>query len=446
MTALLEKRWLESKEKARNTMVDTGCWSKQQQMGRRWAVGCVALEITQRCNLDCTLCYLSEHSEAVADIPMEEIYRRIDEIHAMYGPNTDVQVSGGDPTLRDRDELIDIIRYIKSKNMRSTMMTNGIRATRPLLIDLAKAGLNDVAFHVDTTQNIKGATDEKSLNKYREKYLNNIKGLGISVMFNTTVYEGNFHEIPDLVRFFKSHADSIRTVSFQSQADTGRGIADKRAAIITQETVWKKVEEGLGITLNHEAVRTGHKKCNRYGMTLITNEKACDFFADSALIGELQASTAHITFDRKHKWQTLAKLAGWAITHLQYFIPVMKWGLSVLSQIKKDLIRSRGRVNTLSFFSHSFMDACNLDQERIDACVFKTMTKDGPVSMCAHNAKRDEYILQTIPIKKEEKITFWHPLEGKTYEKNPEIEITNPVAYPLKRLKGKSRQLVKNAR
>jgi len=30
--------------------------------------------------------------------------------------------------------------------MRSTLMTNGIKATRPLLSDLASAGLNDVLF------------------------------------------------------------------------------------------------------------------------------------------------------------------------------------------------------------------------------------------------------------------------------------------------------------
>ena len=33
----------------------------------------MALEITQRCNLDCTLCYLSDYSEAVPDPPMEEL-------------------------------------------------------------------------------------------------------------------------------------------------------------------------------------------------------------------------------------------------------------------------------------------------------------------------------------------------------------------------------------
>ena len=33
--------------------------SPNQVLGRRNSIGCVALETTQRCNLDCTLCYLS---------------------------------------------------------------------------------------------------------------------------------------------------------------------------------------------------------------------------------------------------------------------------------------------------------------------------------------------------------------------------------------------------
>ena len=50
-------------EKARRRM---GAFFRPNQvLGRRNSIGCVALEITQRCNLDCTLCYLSESSEKV---------------------------------------------------------------------------------------------------------------------------------------------------------------------------------------------------------------------------------------------------------------------------------------------------------------------------------------------------------------------------------------------
>src|SRR6266545_4601007 len=45
-----------------------------QVLGRRATIGCVALEVTQRCNLDCTLCYLSESAESVKDLPIEVLF------------------------------------------------------------------------------------------------------------------------------------------------------------------------------------------------------------------------------------------------------------------------------------------------------------------------------------------------------------------------------------
>mgnify|MGYP001795527074 CR=1 FL=1 len=117
-------------DNARRVMQNTGCWTANQQMGRRWPIGCVALEITQRCNLDCTLCYLSEHSEAVRDVPLEEVFRRIELIRRDYGANTDVQITGGDPTPRKRHELIAIVRRVREAGLRQTLMTNGRKATR----------------------------------------------------------------------------------------------------------------------------------------------------------------------------------------------------------------------------------------------------------------------------------------------------------------------------
>ena len=69
-------------ELIRHRLSDNGLWLPKQTAGKRWAIGCVALEVTQRCNLDCSLCYLSEHSQAVHDLPLEEIFRRIDLIFA----------------------------------------------------------------------------------------------------------------------------------------------------------------------------------------------------------------------------------------------------------------------------------------------------------------------------------------------------------------------------
>ncbi len=184
----------------RERMRRSGQWQDHQMAGRRWPVACVSLEITQRCNLDCTLCYLSEASEAVRDLPLEEVLRRIDLIHAHYGPGTDVQVSGGEPTLRQRDELLAIVARLRERGLRASLFTNGIKASRALLTDLARAGLTDVAFHVDTTQQRSGYASEADLNALRLEYIDRARGLPLHVFFNTTVHAGNVAEVPQRYR------------------------------------------------------------------------------------------------------------------------------------------------------------------------------------------------------------------------------------------------------
>lgn len=58
----------------------------------------------------------------------------------------------------------------------------------------------------------------------------------LAVFFNTTIYAGNFHEIPNLVRFFRRRIDVVTLVSLQLQADTGRGVLRERNVGITPET------------------------------------------------------------------------------------------------------------------------------------------------------------------------------------------------------------------
>ena len=184
--------------RARARVEETGVFTRNQVMRRKYPIGCVALEVTQqRCNLDCTLCYLSENSGSVKDIPLEEVFRRMYQIKNHHGPGTDVQITGGDPTLRDRKELVQIVKRVRSLGMKPTLMTNGLKATRDLLLVLVDAGLNDVALHVGTTQERRGYTNEVSLNELRLKYIERAKGLPINVIFNTTVYKGNFRQTRD---------------------------------------------------------------------------------------------------------------------------------------------------------------------------------------------------------------------------------------------------------
>ncbi len=420
----------------RERMQGAGQFHAGQLLGRRRPIGCIALEITQRCNLDCTLCYLSDMSEAVHDLPLKEVFRRIDGIHKMYGPGTDVQITGGDPTLRKREELVEIVRYIAELGMRPSLFTNGIKASRDLLIELADAGLVDVAFHVDLTQEREGYGSEAALNAVRQEYIERTRGTGLFVIFNTTLFDGNIAELPVLARFFRDNADIVRFASFQLQAATGRGTAGGRPDALTSEGVALTLEESLGARLSFGPLSIGHRDCNRYAVCLVAGRRVFDLYDQPRLITDAMQRLGGIRLDRQAPWRTMGRVAGALAKQPLLAARSLFWLARQAIRIGPAALAGRGRVHKLSFFIHNFMDACSLEKDRIDACSFMVATGQGAVSMCLHNARRDRYILE--PVKQED--GWWQPLSGTVGEGKDRENSPDPAALPLKRLKGRARR------
>jgi 7,8-dihydro-6-hydroxymethylpterin dimethyltransferase len=427
----------------RDALERLGWFTANQTAARRWPIGCISLEVTQRCNLDCTLCYLSEHSEAVRDIPLQEIFRRIDQIAQRYGPDTDIQVSGGDPTLRDHDELVQIVAYIRQQGMRSSLFTNGILASRELLTRLREAGLNDVAFHVDMTQQRTSYASERDLNALRLAYIEQARGLGLAVFFNTTVYEDNLQDVPMLARFFAQHSDVVQLVSFQMQAETGRGTLGARDGAITQQRMMELIEQGAGCSLNWDALLGGHPSCNRYATALTLHAgqqtRAHDLFFDGTFIARVMRETAGVRVMRGRPWQAAAVWASAVIMRPGLLLTGLGWAARLLWRIRADW-RGLPQARKISCFIHNFMDAKHLEQERLDACVFMAAAATGFVPMCEYNAKRDMYLLQPIALQDGQ---VWLPLGelGELGEPAPLVKANAQglALYPIKYLKGRSR-------
>lgn len=403
-----------------------------QVAGHHFAIGCVALEITQRCNLDCAACYLSDRSEAVHDLPLSEAIRRIDLIAEHYGPNANVQITGGDPTLRERTELVAIVSHLKKRNLRPALFTNGIKASRSLLRELKGAGLKDVAFHVDMTQGRKGFDSEEALNGLRDEYISRARGLGLQIIFNTTIFDGNLGEIAMLSRFFAARAKDIHLASFQMIANTGRGTERNRPEPITQERVMRLVSEGAGAKLAFDFPKVGHPDCNRYAKCLVAGDARVSVFdeRDRPFFEKLLLFTRGLFLDRHAPAKSALRLAARLIGRDP---SLLFSGLGYLG--RKTLALRRGliagaRPHLITFYIHNFMHAHALERERCKACVFMAITRDGPVSMCVHNAKRDSYILQPV---RQSDGTLWHPL-GRDLADAADTE-----HLPLKKLKGRAR-------
>lgn len=364
-----------------------------QTLGRTQAIGCVALEITQRCNLDCTLCYLSENSQSVPDLPMAELKRRVDVIRQEFCAGTNVQVTGGDPTMRPQEELLEVVRYIRARKMSPVLFTNGIKATRKLLRKLKEAGLTEVAFHVDTTQERPGYTKEVELNQVREQYIERVRGLDLAVYFNTTVHQGNFHEIPELVRFFVSYSDVVSIGSFQIQADIGRGIWHQRAKLITLDTVHRQIEKGLGRQMTWDALKMGHPECHRQTYALVVGGKIVDCLDSPELIRLWLKDFGDFPLYRSRQWRNAWRILSRVIRRQQWLLPA---GCFLIRKVKahgRDWIRGGFRAHNIMFFIENFQDRNRLEPERLELCSFQVMTQNGPISMCLHNAHRNEYIL-----------------------------------------------------
>jgi len=145
-------------------------------------------------------------------------------------------------------------------------------------------------------------------------------------------------------------------------------------------------------------------------MALVVNGRAYDMLDDKKLFNDVLEHTAKLPFDRQDRSAAVRTLAKCVLGSPSLTRRGAAWLLRKLWHARGDLLRARGRVDKLTFFIHDFMDACSLEKERIDACVFTTATSEGPISMCLHNAKRDSFVLQ--PVRLGDGNGFWNPLSN----------------------------------
>ena len=284
------------------------------------------------------------------------------------------------------------------------------------------------------TQRRKGYASEGDLDALRLRYLEMARGLPLSVMFNTTVFAGNLHEIPALADFFARHNDVVRFASFQLGADTGRGTAPgSDPATVTQRAVCEAIERGAGVKLDFDALQAGHRACNRYAVLLSIGRHRFDALADAAFAARAMHATADAVLDRGQGWR-----GAWSLARVVGRKPRLWGGLA--RQALRIGWRSREAwwldgarappVRKLSFFVHSFMDGRALEAERVEACVFMAATIDGPVSMCAYNAQREGLLLRPVLLADG---SVWQPLAVAP-------DARGEVRIPLKWLKGKARE------
>lgn len=178
----------------------------------------VYLEVTRACNLRCIHCYNEAGLKREKEMKTDEILgiiKALSEIGVI-----DVVITGGEPFMRK--DIFEIIRAIRSKDMRFSVFTNGVMLDKAFVGMLADCGPRFVAVSLDgavkpTHEKIRGeGTFENTVNAIKL-----LIAAGIKVRVNHTL---TAESVPELKNFMGlMDALGVNDVYFDRFDSLGRG-------------------------------------------------------------------------------------------------------------------------------------------------------------------------------------------------------------------------------
>jgi len=185
---------------------------------------CVVLDVTERCNLACPICFASAGSSPKPDPTVDEIEKWCRALLASGGP-FGIHLSGGEPTVRQ--DLPEIIRKIGALGFSYIQLnTNGVRLAleKKYAGELKAAGLSCVFLQFDgVTEDVFHAMRGRHLLEVKLAAIHNCKKQGLAVVLVPTLIPGvNTSQIGDILRLAIAMAPAVSAVHFQPISYFGR--------------------------------------------------------------------------------------------------------------------------------------------------------------------------------------------------------------------------------
>ncbi|MDD5154972.1 MAG: radical SAM protein [Candidatus Omnitrophica bacterium] len=162
----------------------------------------VDLAITGDCHYKCVFCsayQLYKRGGPFLSVEqIKDIWRQCVELGVIH-----VNLTGGEPLLRDFNEVCQIIRNLDPQHFLVSLVSNGLNITKDKLRELKKAGLDTLQLSIESTDAHKHDTMtgiEGNLTKVMEA-IRQAKALNLNVCLNAVLYHGNIPEIKKLIDF-----------------------------------------------------------------------------------------------------------------------------------------------------------------------------------------------------------------------------------------------------
>lgn len=187
------------------TLGELGDELLSQLAGRRYPVG-GTLEITERCNLACLMCYINRPAgsrEAIAqELSLPQIRGVLDQL-AQAGCLS-LLLTGGEPLLRA--DFCDIWRYAKQKGILVSLFTNGTLLTPRMADFLAewRPGIIEITLYGASAETYERVT------RVEGSYARCMRGIelalerGLRLNLKSVLVRANVHELEEMKAFAES--------------------------------------------------------------------------------------------------------------------------------------------------------------------------------------------------------------------------------------------------
>ena len=184
----------------------------------------VAWNLTQRCNLACSHCYISAGPWQPRDdeITEAEFQRMADEVLAL-SPGAMFVLTGGEPLVRN--DLEDLARYAVGQGATVVVGTNGVGLTTKRVASLAEAGVTGVAVSIDSLDPVTHNTFRHGTAALEGTLaaIERLRAAKLDFIVQTTVTPMNRHEVGALAAF--SAEKGAVSFNLYFLVETGRGEA-----------------------------------------------------------------------------------------------------------------------------------------------------------------------------------------------------------------------------
>lgn len=343
---------------------------------------CVLLEVTKRCNLNCAFCFAE--AGAGEDIPFETVRERL---FALAVPGkTLVQLSGGEPTVRD--DLPQIINAAKEAGCQYVQLnTNGIRLAddEEFVRKLAEAGLSFVFMQFDgTNDDIYRKLRNQDLFRIKQKAIENCARYNLGVtLVPTIVPQVNTQNIGAIIRFAVLQAPAVRGVHFQPVSYFGRIPSmpsdDQR---FTLDELLEAIEEQAGDLVLRDSIqpsRCDHPMCGFHGDYIVMHDQTLHPL-HKVKVGCCETTTADQNREFvASKWQRPKIEETSAETISKSENPCNADNIETL-----DGFLRRVRSHSFTLTAMAFQDAGNIDLERLRRCSLHVFDDGRFIPFCAY--------------------------------------------------------------